>query len=86
SLHDDLYNQFHAQVRQANVFAPDLMAPMEQAKARGQVFLRTDTHWTPMGAEVAAQAVAEAVGRQSLLNGAPQTFITETGNTAPYKG
>lgn len=86
SLHDDLYNQFHAQARQANVFAPDLMAPMEQAKARGQVFLRTDTHWTPMGAEVAAQALAEAVSRQSLLNGDPQAFITEAGNTAPYKG
>lgn len=86
SLHDDLYNQFHAQARQANVFAPDLMAPMEQAKARGQVFLRTDTHWTPMGAEVAAQALAEAVNRQSLLNGDPQAFITEAGSTAPYKG
>ena len=86
SLHDDLYNQFHAQARQANVFAPDLMAPLEQAKARGQVFLRTDTHWTPMGAEVAAQALAEAVSRQSLLNGDPQAFITEAGSTAPYKG
>ncbi|MGN8260869.1 alginate O-acetyltransferase [Pseudomonas sp. SMSB3] len=86
SLHDDLYNQFHAQARQANVFAPDLKTPLEQAKARGQVFLRTDTHWTPMGAEVAAQAVAEAVSRQSLLNGAPQAFVTEAGDSAPYKG
>lgn len=67
------------------MFAPDLMAPMEQAKAAA-VFLRTDTHWTPMGAEVAAQALAEAVSRQSLLNGDPQTFITEAGSTAPYKG
>ncbi len=86
SLHDDLYNQFHAQARQANVFAPDLMAPMEQAKARGQVFLRTDTHWTPMGAEVAAQALAEAVGRQKLLSGEPEAFVTEAGDSAPYKG
>ncbi|MBK4999123.1 alginate O-acetyltransferase [Pseudomonas sp. S31] len=86
SLHDDLYNQFHAQARQANVFAPDLMAPMEQAKARGQVFLRTDTHWTPMGAEVAAQALAEAVSRQKLLSGEPEAFVTEAGDSAPYKG
>ena len=64
SLHDDLFNQFHAQARQANVFAPDLLAPLEQAKARGQVFLRTDTHWTPMGADVVAQSLAEAVDRQ----------------------
>ncbi|MBR7523247.1 alginate O-acetyltransferase [Pseudomonas juntendi] len=86
SLHDDLYNQFHAQARQANVFAPELMGPLAQAKARGQVFLRTDTHWTPMGAEVAAQALADAVRRQNLLDGAPQAFITEAGSTAPYKG
>ncbi|MDH0648114.1 alginate O-acetyltransferase [Pseudomonas sp. GD03858] len=86
SLHDQLFNQFHAQMRQANVFAPDLLAPLEQAKARGQVFLRTDTHWTPMGAEVVAQAVGEAVQRQQLLSGEPQAFITEAGATAPYKG
>ncbi|MGE7991188.1 alginate O-acetyltransferase [Pseudomonas sp. NPDC089554] len=86
SLHSELFNQFHAQVRQANVFAPDLLAPLEQAKARGQVFLRTDTHWTPMGAEVVAQALAEAVKRQSLLSGEPQAYITEAGASAPYKG
>ncbi|WP_422403395.1 alginate O-acetyltransferase [Pseudomonas sp. GZD-209] len=86
SLHDDLFNQFHAQVRQANVFAPDLLAPLEQAKARGQVFLRTDTHWTPLGAEVVAQSLAEAVSRQGLLSGEPQAYITEAGASAPYKG
>ncbi|VVP78105.1 putative alginate O-acetylase AlgJ [Pseudomonas fluorescens] len=86
SLHSDLYNRFHADARQAGVFAPDLLAPMQAAKARGQVFLRTDTHWTPMGAEVAAQTLAEAVTRQSLLSGEPQAFVTETGNSAPYKG
>jgi len=86
SLHDDLYNSFHAQARQANIFAPDLFGPLEAAKARGQVFLRTDSHWTPMGAEVAAQQLAEAVARQTLLSGTPQTFITENQERAPYKG
>ncbi|MCO7513651.1 alginate O-acetyltransferase [Pseudomonas guariconensis] len=86
SLHDDLYNRFHAQARQAGVFAPDLLTPMEQAKARGQVFLRTDTHWTPMGAEVAAQTLAEAVARQHLLDGEPQAFVTQAGDSGPYKG
>ena len=86
SLHNDLYHRFHADARQAGVFAPDLLAPMQAAKAHGQVFLRTDTHWTPMGAEVAAQTLAQAVARQSLLSGEPQAFVTETGNSAPYKG
>ncbi|MFJ1336591.1 alginate O-acetyltransferase [Pseudomonas caricapapayae] len=86
SLHGDLYNEFHAQARQAGVFAPDLLAPLQRAKARGQVFLRTDTHWTPLGAEVVAQHLADAVSRQNLLNGAPQQFITEQRQSAPYKG
>ncbi len=86
SLHDDLYNAFHAQARQANIFAPDLFGPLQAAKARGQVFLRTDSHWTPMGAEVAAQQLAEAVARQTLLNGEPQSFVTENEQQAPYKG
>ncbi|CAM3990049.1 alginate O-acetyltransferase [Pseudomonas wadenswilerensis] len=86
SLHTDLYNEFHAQARQAGVFAPDLLAPLQEAKARGQVFLRTDTHWTPMGAEVVAQHLAAAVARQTLLNGEPQQFVTEQRQSAPYKG
>ncbi|UVL23541.1 alginate O-acetyltransferase [Pseudomonas donghuensis] len=86
SLHTDLYNEFHAQARQAGVFAPDLLAPLQEAKARGQVFLRTDTHWTPLGAEVVAQHLAAAVARQTLLNGEPQQFVTEQRQSAPYKG
>ncbi|CAK9887592.1 MULTISPECIES: alginate O-acetyltransferase [Pseudomonas] len=86
SLHTDLYNEFHAQARQAGVFAPDLLAPLQDAKARGQVFLRTDTHWTPLGAEVVAQHLAAAVARQTLLNGEPQQFVTEQKQSAPYKG
>lgn len=86
SLHTDLYNEFHAQARQAGVFAPDLLAALQSAKSRGQVFLRTDTHWTPMGAEVVAQHLAEAVSRQNLLNGEPQHYVTEQRQSAPYKG
>ncbi|MFK8331534.1 alginate O-acetyltransferase [Pseudomonas sp. BJa5] len=86
TLHSDLYNEFHAQARQAGVFAPDLLAPLQSAKAHGQLFLRTDTHWTPMGAEVVAQQLAEAVSRQNLLNGEPQPFVTEQRQSAPYKG
>ncbi|MBM5460359.1 alginate O-acetyltransferase [Pseudomonas sp. P66] len=86
SLHNDLYNEFHAQARQAGVFAPDLLAALQSAKSRGQVFLRTDTHWTPMGAEVVAQHLAEAVSRQNLLNGEPQHYVTEQRQSAPYKG
>ncbi|MCO8161426.1 alginate O-acetyltransferase [Pseudomonas sp. 21LCFQ010] len=84
-LHADLYQRFHQQVAQAGILAPDLLQPLKDAKQRGQVFLRTDTHWTPLGAEVAAQQLGMAIDRQVQLNG-EQTFVTAEQGTAEYKG
>ena len=86
SLHTDLYQQFHAQVAQAGVFAPDLLTPLQGAKQNGQVFLRTDTHWTPMGAEVVAQQLGAAIAQKNPLNGEPTKFTTQAKETSPYKG
>jgi alginate O-acetyltransferase complex protein AlgJ len=86
AVHADLYNQFHARLNSIGIFAPDLLQPLEQAKNNGQVFLRTDTHWTPMGAEVVAQQLGAAIASHAPLNGDPQTFVTEAKDSAPYKG
>jgi alginate O-acetyltransferase complex protein AlgJ len=86
SLHADLYQQFHAQAQQAGIVAPDLLAPLQQAKQQGQVFLRTDTHWTPMGAEVVAQNLSKAIAAQMPLSGEPQQYQTQAVKTEPYKG
>jgi alginate O-acetyltransferase complex protein AlgJ len=37
---------------------PDLMTPLLQAKRKSEVFLKTDTHWTAYGAQIAAEALA----------------------------
>jgi alginate O-acetyltransferase complex protein AlgJ len=86
ALHTDLYQQFHAQVNQAGILAPDLLTPLQGAKEKGQVFLRTDTHWTPMGAEVVAQQLGNVIAQQAPLNVEPQNFVTEAKSTEPYKG
>jgi alginate O-acetyltransferase complex protein AlgJ len=86
TLHTDLYQQFHAQVNQAGILAPDLLTPLQGAKAQGQVFLRTDTHWTPMGAEIVARQLGEVISKQVPLNVEPQNFVTEAKSTEPYKG
>ncbi|MDE1164963.1 MAG: alginate O-acetyltransferase [Pseudomonas sp.] len=85
-LHEDLYQQFHAQAQQAGIFAPDLLGPLQQAKPNGQVFLRTDTHWTPMGAEIVAQNLGQAIASKTPLSGEPQSFVTESDASKPYKG
>jgi alginate O-acetyltransferase complex protein AlgJ len=86
ALHADLYQQFHAQAQQAGIVAPDLLAPLQQAKQQGQVFLRTDTHWTPMGAEVVAQNLGKAITTQMPLSGQPQQYQTAPVKTEAYKG
>ena len=86
TLHTDLYQQFHAHAEQAGLIAPDLLTPLQGAKQHGQVFLRTDTHWTPMGAEVAAQQLSAVIAEKTPINGEPEKFVTQAKETAPYKG
>jgi alginate O-acetyltransferase complex protein AlgJ len=86
ALHADLYQQFHAQVANAGIIAPDLLTPLQTAKQIGPVFLRTDTHWTPMGADVVAQRLGTVISNETPLSGEPEKFVTVAKETAPYKG
>jgi alginate O-acetyltransferase complex protein AlgJ len=86
TLHGELYQRFHAGVEQAGVFAPDLLAPLQRAKASGPVFLRTDTHWTPAGAEVVARQLSQAIASRHPLTGDAQGFVTDSQAPAPYTG
>jgi alginate O-acetyltransferase complex protein AlgJ len=70
-----------AALAQAGVPAADIRASLMAGREQAPVFLRTDTHWTPHGAGVAAQAIAEAAtalghsrtARFEIVEGAPQT-------------
>ena len=69
------------------ILAPDLLGPMQKAKQDGQqVFLRTDTHWTPEGAQVAAQTLAKTIADKAPLSGEPQNFVTEPAEKVTHKG
>lgn len=87
SIHAGLYQDFHARVAADKIIAPDLLGPLQQAKLHGQqVFLRTDTHWTPDGAEVAAKQLASVINAKTLLSGEPQRFVTDAENITPHSG
>ena len=87
SIHANLYQDFHARVAADKIVAPDLLAPLQQAKQSGQqVFLRTDTHWTPEGAQIAAEHLAKAIAERTPLNGEPQRFVTEAAEKIIHKG
>ncbi|WP_095077693.1 alginate O-acetyltransferase [Pseudomonas sp. Irchel s3h17] len=87
SIHADLYKDFHNRLAADRILAPDLLGPFKQAKQDGQqVFLRTDTHWTPEGAQIAAEQLARTIADKTLLSGPPQRFVTETTENVSHKG
>ena len=87
SIHENLYEDFHARVAADKILAPDLLKPLQQAKQNGQqVFLRTDTHWTPEGAEIAANTLAKTIADKFPLSGEPQRFVTTPAEKVTHKG
>ncbi|MBH3407331.1 alginate O-acetyltransferase [Pseudomonas glycinae] len=87
SIHANLYQDFHARVAADKILAPDLLGPLQKAKQNGQqVFLRTDTHWTPEGAEIAANTLAKTISDKFPLSGEPQNFVTTPAEKVTHKG
>ncbi|MDP3846835.1 MAG: alginate O-acetyltransferase [Pseudomonas sp.] len=86
ALQQQLYQQFHQGAADAGIFAPDLLAALTEEKQREAVFLRTDTHWTPHGAEVVAQNLSLAIQQHMPISGEPQRFTTENQPSEAYNG
>ena len=87
SIHANLYQDFHARVAADKILAPDLLGPLQKAKRNGQqLFLRTDTHWIPEGAEIAANTLAKTISDKFPLSGEPQNFVTTPAEKVTHKG
>ena len=94
---EQLYADFRTVLERAGIRSVDARAPLLAAKGEGQLFLNTDTHWTPLGAGIVAAAVGEALGQRdaaayTLKDEAPapregdlSKFIV-TGEIAPLVG
>lgn len=81
------YRRIRRGLAERGVPVPDLAAALTQAREEGDVFLRTDTHWTPFGAGVAAEAVAAAA--KPLLDELTVDrgrFRRQAGDPRPYAG
>lgn len=66
---------------------PDLLSALRDAKPGGDVFLRTDTHWTPYGARVAAAVISQSV--KPLLDArgsARETYVENRGAKVERRG
>lgn len=61
---DPVYQSARQFLNDNDVATPDLLQALLAAKPQAQLFLRTDTHWTPEGAAIVADAIAGGVSRQ----------------------
>ncbi len=69
------YAQASAEMRRAGALVPDLETRFQQAvqaQPNLQLFFKTDTHWTPIGAEVAAVEIAKQMREQLGMPPSPR--------------
>ncbi len=57
----DAYGAFTAALRERGIAVADTRSALLKAKPYGQVFLKSDTHWTPNGAKATAEAIQTAI-------------------------
>ena len=81
------YREALARLQERGVTVADLLPPLLAAKEHGPVFLRTDTHWTPFGARVAARQVAAEVSRLGPFQWLDeQEYVSSSSEPRPYRG
>jgi alginate O-acetyltransferase complex protein AlgJ len=84
ALQRELYARLMAHIRQAQISAPELLPLLNEGKRRQPTFLRTDTHWTPFGAQLTAEAIAVQAHGQGLTALAPAKFQTQAQGTQSH--
>lgn len=77
------YAHFREALLADGLRAPDLATPLAAARAKDEVFLRTDTHWTPFGARIVAAELAKGLAFEG--RGA-STFTDETLPAREHRG
>ncbi|WP_068826870.1 alginate O-acetyltransferase [Pseudomonas sp. BMS12] len=85
-LQQALYQASRQQMQQLGLQGPQLLQPLRQGKHQQDVFLRTDTHWTPFGASVVAAATAEYLRAHKQWQGGDLDYQTRVIGTETHKG
>ncbi|HWV16434.1 MAG TPA: alginate O-acetyltransferase [Cellvibrio sp.] len=86
-IQETLYSNSLEFFRQRNIAAPEFKDTFLQQKQNAEIFLRSDTHWTVTGADIAAAILAKNIEETKLLSNLhSKTFSVVKGQTLPYKG
>jgi alginate O-acetyltransferase complex protein AlgJ len=83
-----LYTSFIGELEKRGITTINLLEPLEIAKTQQDVFLKTDTHWTLYGADVAARTIADVVRKNNLLTSLDSAAFetSEASIGTPHKG
>lgn len=85
-VHEDLYVRARRGLLDRGVTTPNLFASLADCKSLAPVFLRTDTHWTPSGADCAAREIALTAQRLQRTTAQPQPWLTQPGRAQEHRG
>lgn len=86
-IHTQLYSQVLEQLRGKNLLVVDTAPALLTSKEQAATFLKSDTHWTPFGADVVAREIAKSLknsAHQSLLD--QQTFLSRRDEPVRFQG
>ncbi len=82
-----MYARMLAALQREDVLAPDLRPALQAVKADVPVFMKTDTHWSPQGAQLVANALADAIlPVLQLDNGVRKAYVSQDGEAERYAG
>ena len=62
----DAYRDFSAALLQRGITVADTRAALLTAKPFGEVFLKSDTHWSPAGAKATAEAIQSSLQKSGI--------------------
>ncbi len=73
---DSFHREFYEELRTNGVTVVDLLPEMLARRAGGQMFCRTDTHWSGLAVVLAAEQIAGMLKGKAWLASAPQVSTT----------
>lgn len=82
----NFYENALAAIRGAGIPVADLYTVFSRAENREALFLRTDTHWSPAGARLAARTVAETVAASWPEIVGKTGYVTRTQGAEDHHG
>ena len=81
-----LYDELLASTATSAIPTADLRETLTDGKRRQPTYFRTDTHWTPWGAELAAIEMARVIRAAGSLGVSRSVYMTRLETVSAYRG